>query len=156
MSSFEIVDRRRENKIIVDDPLIQKEQAALGSDVWDGEIVDVVALMPQQDESMIVMGRSIGLRGDGVPICADFWFESIWPRERDWTVTSRKRLGTFLGCKCKNRTPCSVHKMLLPQWIQQDIQRIQLSNAAPIPKVLQVFLQVEMAAQKPSILVPQR
>jgi hypothetical protein len=153
VSNFEIVDRRRDKKV-EESPVIVAETAAEGADEWDGDIADVVALMPQQDGSMIVMGRSIGIRGDGMPVCADYWFPTVWPKGLDWTKETRKRLDTFLGCSCAARSPCATHRMYLQQWIQQDIQRIRLSQSAPPPRAMEVYILAERAAQASAVVVP--
>lgn len=153
MSNFEVIDRRRQNKVVVEDPVVVDTRDGDKS-VWDGDVVDLIALMPQPDGAMVVMGRSIGLRGDGTPFCADYWFDMIWNREMDWTIKTRKRLDTFLGCDCVPRSPCSTHRMYLQQWIQQDIQRIRLGQSAPPPRALEVFMRAEMAAQTSGVVVP--
>ena len=151
MSSFEIIDRRGQNKEPRVDPVEVKPAAVTGE--WQ-DVAFVIALLPQRDGSQIVIGRAIGLREDGLTFVADYWFPFIWPEDLEWTEKARERLDTFRECQCESHAPCSIHQMYIRQWMEADYQRVALSASGNPPLALAAYLRAEEAASRSKIITP--
>lgn len=149
MSNFEIVDRRRNKEERKPEPVQEVPQNA-----GEWEDVGYLIVFIPSNGGPIVAGRAAGLRGDGKTFVADYFLPQIYPEHFDWTVEARKRLDTFLGCECSSSGPCAVHKLYLDQWLQADIQRIQLIGNSPVPKAIEMFMKAEQAKRASSIAIP--
>ena len=158
MSRFEITDKRRQKaEAEVSAPVAVIEPVpSTNKSSWE-EVKYGVAFRPAQG-GIIILGRAMGLRSDGLPFLADYWFTADWDDNRDWETHAKKRLDTFLNCGCNSHAPCAVHKMYFDQWLQQDTQRLTLAGNRPVPKVLEIMHKAELARRQnaPNIAVPGR
>lgn len=126
-----------------------------GEGTWE-EICYAVVLAQAPGGNIMVLGRAVGLRDDGEVFVADWILPPIWKEGTRWEQEAKKRLDTFVDCNCKHGgQACVVHKMYLPQWAQQDTQRLELIDSEPVPKPLEVLMKAEAsrAAAKPNIVV---
>ena len=160
LSLFKVVDRRKEKaeaETEVTAPVaIIEPVASADKGTWE-EVKYGVAFRPAHG-GVIILGRAMGLRSDGLPFIADYWFSADWDDNRDWEAQSKKRLDTFLNCDCNSHAPCAIHKMYFDQWLQQDTQRLTLAGTKPVPKVLEILHKAELArrANPPNLAVPGR
>ena len=160
MSSFEIKNRRGGNKEAPAPAIIPAVASEPTGDNLSWEDVKYAIAwrpIPQRQPGplqIILMGRAIGLRSDGLPFVADYWFEPEY--DPDWQVKVKKRLDTFLGCGCNDFSPCAVHKMYFGKWAEADTQRLTMAGERPVPTVLEILHKAEMARQQraQSIVVP--
>jgi hypothetical protein len=109
----------------------------------------MICLIPS-NAGPIVAGRAVGLRSDGKCFIGDYFLSQIYPEHFDWTVESRKRLDTYLGCDCAVGIQCAVHKTYVPQWIKADTQRLELIGSSPVPEAIEAMVK----GQRSSILKP--
>lgn len=153
-SKFEVIDRRGGRK---PDPapaeVIEAAPESTGDKSGWEEVKYAIAWrpVPQQQPgplSIILLGRALGLRSDGLPFIADYWFSADYEDNRDWEVQAKNRLDTFLNCDCNDYSPCVVHQMYFKQWVQVDSQRLELAGSKPVPKVLEILHKAEMARQE--------
>lgn len=158
-SNFEFKDRRGDKKETPPVVLVASDPQPTGDRSRWLEVKAAIApaqiQQPHpQPPALIIVGRVLGLRSDNLPFIADYWLSPDYDDCRDWEGQARKRLDTFLGCDCSNHTPCSIHKMYIPQWKQADMQRLTLAGSKPVPKVLEVLHKAELARQAAGIVVP--
>lgn len=149
MSSFELIDRRRNKEERNPEPVQEVPQNA---DEWE-DVGYLIVLIPS-NWGPIVAGRAAGLRSDSKTFVADYFLPQIYPEHLDWTVEARKRLDTFIGCECSSSAPCAVHRMYLEQWLQADIQRIELIGNSPVPKAIEMFMKAEQVKRSSNIAIP--
>ena len=155
-NNFEFKDRRGEKKEVPAPVIIEdaEDQPKGDRSSW---LEIKAAIAPQQIQqphpqppALILLGRVLGLRSDENPFIADYWLTPDYDDCRDWEEQARKRLDTFLGCDCSSHAPCSVHRMLIPQWQKADMQRLTLAGTKPVPRVLEILHRAEMARVKRS------
>ena len=154
-NKFEIVDRRRQNKEETAAPEIISAPAAENAgdkSTWKNVAYMIVLIGSQGGP--LVSGRAIGLRADEKFFIADYFLPPIYPEHFDWTVESRKRLDTFLGCDCTSAGPCGVHKMYLPQWLEADSQRLALIGSSKVPEAVEVMMKADQARKASQIAIP--
>lgn len=141
---IEMVDRRGQNKVVEEKPLTISEVAVhVGVDEWkDVAYGIVVNQMPTQDGGvvMVIAGRAFGLRSDGKPFCADFWFGAQWKEGFRWEPIAKERLDTFLDCACNESGPCKVHQVSIRHWAVDDRKRIEEEGQQEPPEVIKVFI----------------
>ncbi len=113
----------------------------------------MIVLVPS-NAGPLVTGRAVGLRSDELCFCADYFLPQIYPEHFDWTVKARERLDTWLGCDCSRSGPCATHKMLMPQWIKADSQRLELIGTSAVPEAIEVMVKAERSRQAAGIVVP--
>jgi hypothetical protein len=152
LSNIKVIDRRRDKKE-EPTPAVETIPVSAGDgSSWEEVKYAVACRVVQQNQpgplQLIIMGRVLGLRSDGIPFVADYWFSADYDDCRDWETQAKKRLDTFLGCGCDTFSPCAVHKMYFEQWEKADIQRLTLAGQKPVPKVLEILHQAEMARQQ--------
>jgi hypothetical protein len=156
---FEIIDRRRQNKGETAAPEIISAAAtettgnkSTWKDVPNNPAYMVVLV--GSNAGPLVSGRAIGLRADEKFFIADYFLPPIYPEHFDWTVESRKRLDTFLDCDCTSAGPCGVHEMYLPQWLEQDKQRLEMIGSRPVPEPVEVMMKADQARRASQIAIP--
>lgn len=152
-NKFEVIDRRRDKKQDAA-PLVLVESPEPTGDKTTWKNVAYMIVLFGSQGGPLVCGRAVGLRSDGKFFVADWIFPPIYPEHFDWTVESRKRLDTFLGCDCMSTAPCGVHKMYIPQWQEADGQRIALIGSAPVPEAVEVMMKAEQARKSSQIAIP--
>jgi hypothetical protein len=157
LSNFEIIDRRQNKEHHVE-PVKVVEVQADESGEWE-DVAFVIALVQCQDRSMMMIGRAVGVRADGVgPFVADYVLPNVWPKGFDWPKEARKRLETFSKCNCTSSSRCSIHAIYLKQWMEADAQRMAFANSVPLPKAIELLMRAEIVAKekaaKSSIVVP--
>lgn len=148
---FEVIDRRgqkKEPREVVPD--VSREAPA--GDHWRS-VAYLTALMQGPQGQIIVQGRACGLRSDLLTFVADWVFPPVWNENIDWCGLAKKRLDTFLGCSCTSAGACAVHKLYLPQWMQQDADRLNRLAAEPVPEVVEYMMRAE-AAKRDRRIVP--
>jgi hypothetical protein len=151
-SKFEVVDRRGGKKaeaVAVEEIVPATPETTADKSSWE-EIKYAIAWRPIPQNQpgplqIIIIGRALGLRSDGLPFIADYWFSADYEDNRDWEAQAKKRLDTFLGCECNDYGPCGVHKMYFNQWVEADTQRLTLAGNKPVPRVLEILHKVERA-----------
>lgn len=150
-SKFEVIDRRGSKKPEpAAIPVVEEKIQVTGDrSSWE-EVKYAIAWRPVPQSQpgplqIIIMGRALGLRSDGLPFIADYWMTPDYDDSRDWEKQSKKRLDTFLNCECNDFHPCAVHQMYFPQWVERDSQRLNLAGTKPVPKVLEILHKAEMA-----------
>lgn len=158
LSSIEFVDRRRQNKdeeVTPSGPakVVTMAPKVKGPSGWK-DVCYVLALMPQQDGSVVVLGRACGKRTDGFACIADYLLPQLWAEDYRWQPKAKDRLDTFLDCECAPRAMCAIHKMYVKQWQQQDVQRMTLAMQSPPPEALEAVILAERAAQAAQVVVP--
>lgn len=162
MSNFEIVDRRGSNKveeIEQPEPEVQPE-VAQDTRGWKVDslryIVRIHVVSFSGQKQQIVSGMAAAIRTDGNPFVANYYFEQEWSEGFRWEPKAKKRLDTFLGCKCSSHNPCARHRMLIPQWNQEDSQRLLQAAARPVPEVVELMMMAQEAHQaaQPHLVVP--
>lgn len=146
MSNIEIIDRRGERKVEEAKPVVLADSQATDKSTWE-EVKYAVAPLPARG-GIVLSGRAMGLRSDGVAFVADWFFTADWDDCRGWEEKVKKRLDTFLNCECSLHAPCAVHRMYIEQWKQADVQRMELANQKPVPKVLEVLHKMAMAQRE--------
>jgi hypothetical protein len=152
LSNFEVIDRRKDKKetpVLIEAPTPKPET---NKSTWKN-VGYMIVLVPS-NAGPLVAGRAVGLRCDEKCFLADYFLPQIYPEHLDWTIEARKRLDTFLGCDCTGGTPCSIHKMYVPQWIKADTQRLELIGNSPVPEAIEVMVKAERARAASSIVVP--
>jgi hypothetical protein len=158
---FVINDRRGQKKEPRQDIQIVQAQLEENTDKssWKEVCFPMLLMNVQtgqgQPPQTIVMGRAAGERSDGRVFIADYALPQVWEAGFDWTKYAQKRLDTFLGCDCKETVPCATHKMYLPQWQQQDMQRLSAIAQAPVPRPLEILMMAEQA-RRSNLIVPGR
>jgi hypothetical protein len=100
----------------------------------------------------LVAGRAAGTRSDGKVFVADWLLPQVYPKGFDWTIEAKKRLDTFLDCDCSSLAVCSYHKMAVPQWMKEDMWRLEKIGRSPVPKTIEVLYKAENA-RKPTIIL---
>jgi len=153
LSTFEVVDKRGSNKPETATPVVEVKEhiIAQGSDEWKevvyGIVVQQVASQ-QGPPAFIIMGRAFGLRGDGLPFCADFWFGAKWEEGFRWEPIAKDRLDTFLGCGCDHSSPCKDHDVWIRRWAHDDRKRIEEEGQTEPPEVIKIFIMAEQSRAK--------
>jgi hypothetical protein len=148
---FTVVDRRGQNH--TPEPEIIPEVRP-ASQTW--EDVDYLYTLAQHPQfGMLMLGRAVGVRSDGKPFMADYvLFPRVTNNTIDWRPHSKKRLDTFLNCECSiAHGPCAVHKLYLPKWLEQDLERMQRLSAEPVSRALEALHHAELAKQKSNLVV---
>jgi hypothetical protein len=145
---IELIDRRGQNKAVVEEkPLtIQEVAVPVGTGEWKEVVYGIVVnQMPtaQGGAVMVIAGRAFGLRNDGKPFCADFWFGAQWKEGFRWEPIAKQRLDTFLDCACDESGPCKVHQVSMPHWARDDRKRIEDEGQTEPPEVIKVFIMAE-------------
>lgn len=143
------MDRRGQKKaepVEVEKPIVSSTDKS----EWE-EVKYAIAWRPIPSNGplqIIIIGRALGLRSDGLPFIADYWLTADYDDNRDWEEQAKKRLDTFLGCECSSHAPCAIHRMYIEQWEKQDIHRSQLCGQKKVPKVLEVLHKAERARRE--------
>jgi hypothetical protein len=153
LSNFEVISKRGGNKeeapVVLAAPALEP---IADKSTWK-DVGYMIVLVPS-NAGPIVAGRAVGLRSDEKCFIADFFLPPIYPEHFDWTTEARKRLDTFISCDCAGRSPCSIHKLYVPQWIKADTQRLELIGSSPVPAAIEVMVRAERARAASSIVVP--
>jgi hypothetical protein len=156
--AFIVVDKRGKNADVVVVPVVPVESETepdMSKGKWDD--VRYIIALAQTPGGMIINGRAVGLRMDGLTVIADYILPPLWPKDLDWPKQARKRLDTFLECECSVKGACAVHKMYVQKWMEADTQRLNLQASQPLPKALEVLMKAEQARAKqaePRIIRP--
>jgi len=152
-----VIDRRGQNHgtVEIEAPKPQEsEEVQKGKRTWE-DVKFVIAITQGPDGSIAaVIGRAMGLRGDGNVFIADWWFGPEYPRSFDWTKVAQQRLNTFLGCDCKTGYQCHTHQIAIQNWQKDDSLRIENIRSRPMSKVIEIWMRAEQARQKTGIVVP--
>ena len=162
MSNFEIVSRRGGNKqettpaMKLEDHIEEKSVSSADKSSWKNVPRNpcYMIVLVGSPNGPLVSGRAIGVRSDEKFFIADWLLPPIYEEHFDWTVESRKRLDTFIGCGCTSAGPCGVHKMYIPQWQQADMQRLNLIGNAPVPEAVEIMMKADKARQASQIAIP--
>jgi hypothetical protein len=154
LSNFEIVDKRGGNKSVPEPVVLAAPELVPIADKSGWKNVGYMIVLIPSNAGPIVAGRAVGLRTDEKCFVADYFLPPIFPEHFDWTAESRKRLDTFIGCDCAGRSPCSTHKILQPQWIRADTQRLELIGSSPVPEAIEIMVKADRARAASSIVVP--
>lgn len=154
-SGFTIVDRRGQNRAPELEPVSPAPQAAPQKNQTWTSLAYLYTLQQHPEFGLLMLGRSIGERSDGKPFAADYiLFPVVTENTIDWRPVAKKRLDTFLNCECSiAHGACSMHKLYLPQWLKQDMERMQRMSTEPVPRALEVLHQAELAKQKSNLVV---
>jgi hypothetical protein len=160
LSNFEVIDRRRskpqdEEAIVPAEPVVSIDAPA-ATRQWK-DVAYVLAFMPIQNGNMLIIGRAVGIRKDGLgPFLADFLLPNIWGPDFTWQKEAKKRLDTFLGCECSTQARCPIHTLKVDQWATEDRRRLETVASAPMPEAVELLVRAEMAAQakKSNLVVP--
>jgi hypothetical protein len=152
VSNFEFIDRRKDKKESPAPVVVASPEPTGDRSTWKN--IGYMIVLIGSPNGPLVSGRAVGLRSDDKFFIADWFLPPIYPEHFDWTVESKKRLDTFLGCDCTNVAPCAVHKMYLPQWIKADTQRLELIGSSPVPEAVEVMIKAERARAASSVVVP--
>lgn len=155
--SIEVIDRRGQNKQpepVAPAKVVEMPARKKGADEQWKDVCYILAIMPQQNGSVIILGRAVGKRMDGMAFIADYMLPMEWKPDWMWQPKAKERLDTFLDCECATRNPCSKHKSYFAQWQQQDIQRMTLAQDGPVPEALEALILAEKVAQQSQILTP--
>lgn len=113
------------------------------------EITYMVTMMAVGDGNMIIVGRCVGLRSDGIPCVANYIFNGIYSDVIDWQKIARDRIEPFLTCECDIDTPCQFHMNEAPLWIQEGLLRLKKMKEEPLPEPIKAlnWLEREVQAQ---------
>lgn len=155
-NKFEVVSRRGADKqepVAAPEIIPAPEPETAGDKSTWKNVAYMIVLIGSQG-GPLVSGRAIGLRADEKFFIADYFLPPIYPEHFDWTVESRKRLDTFLGCDCTSAGPCGVHKMYLPQWLEADGQRLALIGSSKVPEAVEVMMKADQARKASQIAIP--
>jgi hypothetical protein len=142
---FTVVDRRGEAKPERVDPAVNtknEDGETVPGKVWK-DVAYMCVMSQAPGGGLMALGRAVGLREDLRTFVADFVLPPIWHEKLDWCPTAKKRLDTFLGCKCTMSGPCEVHRVELGKWFQQDTDRLNLLAAQPIPEAIEYLIKLE-------------
>jgi hypothetical protein len=157
--AFTIVDRRGQNHNPEPEPekvVALEEGGKRKKQTWE-EVVYQLVIAQAGQGVLLMVGRATGSRSDKKgPFVADYLlFPVVTDNTFDWRPHAKKRLDTFLNCDCTiAHGACAVHKLYLPQWMQQDQERYQRMASQPVPKTLEMLHQAEMAKRQTNIMVP--
>lgn len=149
MSNFEFVDRRGKDK---PEPTPEVKIEGPVNEAWDD--LQYMLSATQTPQGLIFLGRLVGLRTDGMTFVADYILPPLWEVGLAWESVVKERIDTFLGCSCRQTGPCSLHKMYIPQWQKQDVQRINLLLSQPKSKALLALESAERSARS-NVIVPE-
>ena len=151
---FEVIDRRGQNRepipFHVPTPKPKPEERT-----WVGDITFVLMVI-QQKNGLLMTVRAIGQRSDDLPFFANAHFGPWWKEGENELAEqqklARERLETFLHCGCDRSAACQSHRVLLQQWVAEDMMRVQALCQKPIPPALEMLMRAEMAAQQSKIV----
>lgn len=153
--AFTVIDRRGQNRD--EEPVVP---ASPEEGVQPGKWTEVCFhLEPAQvGNSIVLLGRATGLRGDGRVYVADYLVTPIITDENiDWRKKAQERLDTFLACDCQfARGTCALHKLYLPQWQKADMQRMTLFGQRALPLPLERLQEAATRQAKTNLVIPQR
>lgn len=154
--AFTVIDKRGQAHIEDEKPVIVTPEApktpAGSKRIWksQGFMISLV----QSPKGILVVGRAVGLRQDGLCAIADYAFTPIWKEGLDWVKHARQRLNTFLGCDCEPHVMCEIHRREVPKWGQEDIERLEHVARVPLPEAIEVMMKAEQARKDSGIVVP--
>jgi hypothetical protein len=153
---FTIVDKRGQAHIEQEKPVIveaEPPKTPSGSKrIWKS--TGFMVAMAKSPNGILIVGRAVGLRQDGVCALADYAFPPIWPEKLDWVKHATQRLNTFLGCDCTPQIMCEMHRKEVPKWGQEDMTRLEHVARVPLPEAIEVVMKAEQERQKTRIVVP--
>lgn len=150
--SFTVVDKRGQAHIETPAPVEYKAEK-IKVQSWT-DVRYKLALQQLPNQILLMLGQAVGLRSDG-ELCIVNYLMGKYLTEHDWREVARKRLDTFLGCGCKMRIPCPVHRLQIQQWEHEDVLRVQMMETQALPPALEALQRAERAqVQTPKILVP--
>lgn len=154
--AFTIVDKRGQNHNPEPEKVTPIEIVGKGKKETWKEIAYMMVIAQGSPGMLLMLGRAVGVRSDGKPFTADWLlFPLITDGTLDWRPHAKKRLDTFLNCECSiAHGTCSVHKLYLPQWMQQDQERYAQMGAKQVPLPLEILQKTEMAKRQTNIVVP--
>jgi hypothetical protein len=154
LSNFEIKDRRGEKKETAAPIILETPDPQPTGDRSKWKNIGYMIVLVPSNAGPLVTGRAVGLRSDEKCFIADYFLPQIYPEHFDWTPKARERLETFLGCECSSGTPCATHKMLVPQWIKADTQRLELIGNSAVPEAIEIMVKADRARKAGGIVVP--
>jgi hypothetical protein len=149
-----VVDKRGQNRSdeavdIITSSLQPEDPRETGNRaIWKS--VDYIYAIIQMSGGYGVVGRTVGLRGDGKTFLADYLLLPMCTKETvDWMPKSKERLDTFLGCACKYGVEqCSLHRKLVPEWGRLDMSRYEIMAQKAISPALEALHQAEQNRQR--------
>ena len=149
--AFTVSDRRHTNPeyeapVEVPKPVIVEKKPEGLSTEWKS-LGYVCCNMKMQDGNLIMVGKAIGLRGDGVSVSVDYLLPPVWPSSLNWVKVARERLDSYLGCECTKYGHCPYHALRQQEWVRSDMERLNIIANMPMPEALELWFRANQAAQ---------
>ena len=153
--AFTVVDKRGQNHaptLIIETPPPETAEEQKSKRIWKSQGLMIVPM--QGPYGLLIAGRAVGTRQDGVTLHADYIFPPVWSEHEDWVKKARRRLNTFLGCDCKTGHPCHVHQIAGENWMKEDIARLQQIQSQPLPECIESMMKAAQLQAKQSLVLP--
>jgi hypothetical protein len=153
---FTVIDRRGAAHVSIECVPAPQPVAAITEETRKSRIiwrkVSFLICQAQSPMGILILGKAIGLRQDGLSCCSDYVLPPVFPEHLDWVKEARRRLNTYLGCECQNGVLCATHRNLIPNWQKEDFAKLTELSSKPAPEAVEAF--IKQAQAKPNLVIP--